>query len=142
MTPDDPTSPDQPSYSVGYGKPPAHSRFKPGQSGNPRGRKKGERSVKAVVRKVLNEKVPVRTARGTRKMTKLEALVHTSLNNALKGNAKATDQILKLMREAGLDEERAEVLEAMTIDELAAEDRAILERLAGRNDDPGSEGGE
>ena len=27
-------------YSVGYGKPPKHSQFKPGQSGNPRGRPK------------------------------------------------------------------------------------------------------
>lgn len=26
-----------PSYEVGYGKPPAHSRFRKGQSGNPRG---------------------------------------------------------------------------------------------------------
>ena len=25
-------------YEVGYGKPPKHSRFKPGQSGNPKGR--------------------------------------------------------------------------------------------------------
>lgn len=25
-------------YLVGYGKPPLHTRFKPGQSGNPRGR--------------------------------------------------------------------------------------------------------
>jgi hypothetical protein len=30
-----------PSYEVGYGKPPQHSRFKPGHSGNPRGRAKG-----------------------------------------------------------------------------------------------------
>jgi len=32
---------ERPGYDVGYGKPPAHSRFKPGQSGNPRGRPKG-----------------------------------------------------------------------------------------------------
>ena len=29
---------------VGYGKPPAHGRFKPGQSGNPRGRPKGAKN--------------------------------------------------------------------------------------------------
>ena len=31
-------------YEVGYGKPPAHSRFRPGQSGNPRGRPRGARN--------------------------------------------------------------------------------------------------
>jgi len=31
-------------YDVGYGKPPAHGRFKPGQSGNPRGRPKGAKN--------------------------------------------------------------------------------------------------
>lgn len=30
----------------GYGKPPKHTRFPPGQSGNPRGRKKGSRGLK------------------------------------------------------------------------------------------------
>lgn len=35
--------PSQP-YQVGYGKPPAHSRFKPGQSGNPSGRPKGAKN--------------------------------------------------------------------------------------------------
>jgi hypothetical protein len=30
-----------PHYPVGYRKPPVHSRFKKGQSGNPRGRPKG-----------------------------------------------------------------------------------------------------
>lgn len=34
----------RPGYEVGYGKPPTHSRFKPGQSGNPRGRPKGAKT--------------------------------------------------------------------------------------------------
>jgi hypothetical protein len=36
-------SSDGEDYQVGYGKPPKHSRFKPGQSGNPAGRKAGSR---------------------------------------------------------------------------------------------------
>ena len=35
--------PPPPKYEVGYGKPPAGTRFKPGQSGNPAGRPKGSR---------------------------------------------------------------------------------------------------
>ena len=38
--PDDPE--EEPSYEVGYGKPPQATRFQPGKSGNPKGRPKGE----------------------------------------------------------------------------------------------------
>ncbi|MGK7651962.1 DUF5681 domain-containing protein [Roseovarius sp. B08] len=31
-------------YEVGYAKPPANTRFKPGQSGNPKGRPKGAKN--------------------------------------------------------------------------------------------------
>ena len=39
-------------YAVGYGKPPVHTRFQKGESGNPRGKKKGEKGLKAVVKGV------------------------------------------------------------------------------------------
>lgn len=41
---------------VGYGKPPAEHRFKPGQSGNPRGRPKGAKGRRATAKRVLMEK--------------------------------------------------------------------------------------
>ena len=41
----DPTIP----YEVGYGRPPIESRFQPGQSGNPKGRRKRQRNLKTVV---------------------------------------------------------------------------------------------
>ncbi len=40
----------------GYGKPPAEHRFKPGQSGNPRGRPKGAKGRRAIAKRVLMEK--------------------------------------------------------------------------------------
>ena len=33
-------------YEVGYGKPPKHTRFQSGQSGNPKGRDKGKKGLK------------------------------------------------------------------------------------------------
>jgi len=38
---------------VGYGKPPRHSRFKPGRSGNPRGRPKGAVGCKTILERVV-----------------------------------------------------------------------------------------
>lgn len=37
-------------YRVGYGKPPKHSQFKKGASGNPRGRRKGSKNRSTLIR--------------------------------------------------------------------------------------------
>ncbi|MFG1225585.1 DUF5681 domain-containing protein [Xanthobacter wiegelii] len=130
------------AYAVGYGNPPRDTRFKPGQSGNPKGRQKGSKSFKATVGAILNEKIKVQTPHGTKRITKLEALVHTNLNNALKGDPKATDQVFRIAREAGLVEEVAEVFDKLTMQQLVEEDQAILERFARRHSDgDGEEGG-
>ena len=47
-------------FEVGYGKPPRHTRFKTGRSGNPRGRRKGQRNLAAVLREVLRQTVKVK----------------------------------------------------------------------------------
>jgi hypothetical protein len=48
-------TPTNPDYDIGRGRPPAHSRWKPGQSGNPGGRPKGRLSQGALLRRILNE---------------------------------------------------------------------------------------
>jgi Family of unknown function (DUF5681) len=113
-------------YAVGYGKPPIHTRFKKGVSGNPAGKKKGQKGLKAVVEGVFQEKVSIRTARGIRKVTKLDALVHKLMNDALTGDSRAAVQVVRLAKEAGLTQE-AEAIEAAT-QELTEEDRMILDR--------------
>ncbi|MBO6718883.1 MAG: hypothetical protein JJ913_13075 [Rhizobiaceae bacterium] len=118
----------EPSHDVGYGKPPAHGRFKPGRSGNPKGRPRGAKSYKAIVAAALHEKITVSTPRGRKRMTKLEALIQTNMNAALKGDPKATDQILKIARDHGLANEVADAIDAAASAALREEDRAILER--------------
>src|SRR5580700_2307294 len=46
-------------YEVGYGKPPRPTRFKRGQSGNPRGRSSGAKNLKTLLSDALNERVTV-----------------------------------------------------------------------------------
>ncbi|MBO6920497.1 MAG: hypothetical protein JJ858_18885 [Rhizobiaceae bacterium] len=46
-------------YLVGYGRPPKETRFKQGQSGNPKGRKRKPKSVQAQMHSVLSKKITI-----------------------------------------------------------------------------------
>ena len=83
--------PDDDDYKVGYGKPPVATRFKPGQSGNPAGKKKKPKpqtSLKPVLKEVLEEPV---TLNG-RKYTPMEVVIRTLMNKAMKGDMRAIKQ--------------------------------------------------
>lgn len=75
-SPDETTPPDQSEaardYEVGRGRTPTHSRFKPGQSGNPKGRPKGAKNLSTLIREKLQAKVPVREGGRVRHMSKAE----------------------------------------------------------------------
>ena len=85
---------------VGYGKPPHHTRFKKGQSGNPKGRPAARKNLSTVLSDALQQPVVV-VENGRRKtMTKLEATVAQLVNRSAAGDPKATQQTLALVREA------------------------------------------
>ncbi len=63
-------------YTVGYGKPPIHSRFRPGQSGNPAGRRKGVRNLITDVKRTLSMPVRVKEAGRMRKKSTQESCPH------------------------------------------------------------------
>jgi len=50
---------DKTDYKVGYKKPPLHTRFRKGQSGNPRGRPRGSKNFSTLLADALNEPVVV-----------------------------------------------------------------------------------
>lgn len=88
-------------YEVGYGKPPKETRFKKGQSGNPKGRPKGSVSLASRLEKALNEMVEVRDGDRVRKMTKAEIMIQSLIARSMKGDQRAVSTLLRLMKETG-----------------------------------------
>ena len=87
--------------SVGYGRPPVASRFKPGQSGNPRGRRKGVKNVATIFSDALYKPVKIRTAGRVRSLPKIEAIIEILLNKALSGDPAAISRIIELAHKLG-----------------------------------------
>ncbi|MGB8629737.1 MAG: DUF5681 domain-containing protein [Xanthobacteraceae bacterium] len=121
-TPADGEQPGGDGYQVGYGRPPRHSRFKKGRSGNPNGRPHGRANAKAIVSRAINEKVTVREGDKARDMTKLEGLLQAHLVKAIKGDARSATLVIGLLAKLGLLAETEEE----TFTTLSEEDRAIL----------------
>ena len=87
----------EPIYPVGYKKPPQHTQFKPGQSGNPHGRPKQTATFEDVLQKELLALVTVVKEDGTRqRISKREAVLRQQINNAARGDVRAAALVLKL----------------------------------------------
>jgi hypothetical protein len=79
-------------YKVGYGRPPKHTRFKPGQSGNSKGRPKGRKNNRNIVREIAERQVTFLENGRRRTMSVREALFQILILGALKPEAKINDQ--------------------------------------------------
>ena len=102
IIPQDEEATDQP---VGYKRPPLHSRFKPGVSGNPSGRPKGSQNLKTLFQKILKEEVSLREGTGVRKVTKAEAVLRGVVVGALKGDTRSLGVLFRLAEQTGQFEE-------------------------------------
>ena len=90
---------DRDDYQVGYGKPPRHTQFAKGQSGNPRGRPSGSKNLATLVSEALNEMVIVAEDGGRRKITKGRAIVTQIVNKSAKADWRAIKILLDIVRE-------------------------------------------
>lgn len=88
MKESDETSDSAPSYNVGHCKPPERTRFKRGQSGNPRGRPRGGHRL-APYEAVLGQRVTIREAGAERKVTAAEAFLLQLTKRGLEGDSAA-----------------------------------------------------
>jgi hypothetical protein len=81
-------------YKVGRGRPPVETRWKPGQSGNPRGRPKGAKNLATLFNEALNQKVQLKSGGEIRSVSKREGLAHRVVQDAMNGNLKAVQVLL------------------------------------------------
>jgi hypothetical protein len=110
---------------VGYGRPPRATRFKPGQSGNPKGRPRGSKNESTILKELLNEKLSLRQPNGRiKKIPALEGVHRKQLELALRGEVKSA--VFVLNRYAAL------VSGELQIEELSEDDRAVLDAFARR----------
>jgi hypothetical protein len=84
-------------YTVGYKRPPKHTQFRSGQSGNPRGKTKGRKNLKTELLEELTQKVIVTENGRQRALSKQTVMVKRMVADAVQGDPKGRDHLLKLI---------------------------------------------
>ncbi|MBR1276090.1 DUF5681 domain-containing protein [Bradyrhizobium sp. AUGA SZCCT0283] len=104
--------------SVGYGRPPRAHQFKPGQSGNPKGRPKGRKNEATMLDELLFQRIPVRQGGRELRMTVIEAIFRRLAEDSLKGNIKAAGFLFNRLSAISSDQPQQS--------ELMGDDQAVL----------------
>ena len=118
-------------YKIGFGKPPTHSRFVKGRSGNPQGRPRGSKNLATLFSEALNERVTVVENGRRRKITKREAVIAQLVNKSAGADLRA----IKILFDIQQAIETRSVPDASgggSPAELAQSDRAIIDRYLRR----------
>ena len=89
-----------PEESVTDKQPPRDTRFKPGQSGNPKGRPKGSCNLSTKILQQLRQLVTVTKGGKPVKMTKADVIANQMVDGSMKGDHKATVLVMKIDQEA------------------------------------------
>ena len=108
---------------VGYGRPPKTTQFRAGQSGNPKGRPKGSRSIGQVVNDVIGQRIVVTENGRKRRVPALEVIMRRLVNDAMRADPRAIKVLLSLVdryADAGPS--------AVDVGAMLAEDKLILSR--------------
>lgn len=109
-------------YEVGYARPPKHTQFRKGESGNPKGRPRGRKNLRTDLKEELAERITVREDGRTRAITKQRAVVKALVAGTIKGSARSTGPLLTLIARL-LD---ADVEEAAGCAGLSNDERELL----------------
>jgi hypothetical protein len=125
------------NYEVGFGKPPKHSQFKIGNSGNPKGAKKGAISFEKAVEQELNSKITVQEGGKKKTMTKTVALAKTYVGMALKCDHTAFAKLIPFIQALSTAKQIEKATEGLSDNEkliLKRNAKRLLEKLSGDNE--------
>lgn len=123
-----------PDYAVGYKKPPLHSRFRKGRSGNPTGGPRAKR-LTAVLEAALDRPAAGQGSGRKRPITQREAIVASLIEKSAAGDLRATKLLLDLVQKTelaaapppGRDDDDPRVFLLRELGQLAAAGAAIGE---------------
>lgn len=109
-------------YEVGYGKPPKHSRYVKGETGNPFGRGKQKPNLDAALMKQLRRKITIMEGGKPRRIRMDDAVAMRIMSDAAKGKPAAIKEILAFMkRQMEIEANEREMLDNnMSDDEVFA----------------------
>jgi hypothetical protein len=97
------------AYPIGYCRPPADHRFRPGQSGNPTGQRTGSqvKTIADELNEVAAKKVTIRDGDKTQRVSLLTANILAHAMNGAKGDARSAALFLKQVEKMGLFDHQA-----------------------------------
>jgi hypothetical protein len=132
-----PTETPEPEYKVGPGHPPKEYRFKPGQSGNPKGLKRKPKpmapDLKAALERALREPIKLKQGERERTMTMAEAGIKQLVAQFVKGNHQARRDLFVYAKDLGIDLMAGQ--QQALQEGVAANHEAILETYVDRQYD-------
>ena len=111
-------------YTIGYRKPPRHSQFKKGQSGNPGGRRRSlAANAHSALATVLARRVTVAGEEGETRMSQLEAFMQDLVRKARGGDTRCMKLVLDRLSELEASTPAQRELESLSQKAVREEER-------------------
>ncbi len=84
-------------YEVGYKKPPKHGQFRPGESGNSKGRPRGAKNLKTELQEELAETIKIKESGHAKTVSKQRAMLKSLTAKAVQGDARAANLVVGMI---------------------------------------------